>query len=196
MAAKERKTMSKEQEVKEEKQLSQKEKIKLLEEIYKGKEKYNKLVKTIKSKCNLTEEEAEDIIQEVIINNLKDCKYKGKADASIETYLFGCGKKKAYDRHQTNKKHTFVSFYNDYEDMAYNHFEELEATEEYKNKVNSILHEIEKLTARQYQAFTWFYLKDKSQKEIAKLMNTSTGAVEQLISRAKINIQKNITTNY
>lgn len=180
MATTERNTKRKDEEMNE---LSKKEIIKLLETTYQ--KKYNTFVERIKNKYNFDKQEAEDLVQEVFLENFKDCKYKGKADATIETYLFSCIKNRAYDKYQANKKY----IYSHIDEIQDYYSEDKEATEEYNNTIKTLHRELGKLNPRQAEAIKLYYFQNTSQKKIAQKLGCSTGTVEQLIHRAKTNIQ-------
>ena len=186
MATTERNTKRKDEEMNE---LSKKEIIKLLETTYQ--KKYNTFVERTKNKYNFDKQEAEDLVQEVFLENFKDCKYKGKADATIETYLFSCINNKAYDKCQATKKYTYNCIDDEKQkDILQDYYsEDKDATEEYNNTIKTLHRELGKLNPRQAEAIKLFYFQNTSQKEIAQKLGCSTGSVEQLIHRAKTNIQ-------
>lgn len=190
MARTERNTKRKDEEMNE---LSKKEIIKLLETTYK--KKYNTLVERTEYKYKFDRQEAEDLVQDVFLENLKDCKYKGKAGATMETYLFSCIKNRAYDKYQATKKYTYSRIDNEkQEDLLQDYyFEDMEATEEYNDTIDALLRELKELTAPQAEAIELFYFQNKSQKEIAQKLGCSIGSVEQLIHRAKKKIQNSST---
>lgn len=190
MARTERNTKRKDEEMNE---LSKKEIIKLLETTYK--KKYNTFVERTKNKYNFDKQEAEDLVQDVFLENLKDCKYKGKAGATMETYLFSCIKNRAYDKYQATKKYTYNCIDDEKQEdlLQDNYFEDMEATEEYNDTIDALLRELKELTAPQAEAIELFYFQNKSQKEIAQKLGCSIGSVEQLIYRAKKKIQNSST---
>ncbi len=186
MARTERNTKRKNEEMNE---LSKKEIIKLLERTYE--KKYNTFVEITENKYKFDRQEAEDLVQDVFLENFKDCKYKGKEGATIETYLFSCIKNRAYDKYQATKKYTHSRFDNEkQEDLLQDYYsEDKDATEEYDNTIDTLHRELGKLNPRQAEAIKLFYFQNTSQKEIAQKLGCSTGSVEQLIHRAKTNIQ-------
>lgn len=189
MARTERNIKRKDEEMNE---LSKKEIIKLLETTYK--KKYNTLVERTEYKYKFDRQEAEDLVQDVFLENLKDCKYKG-AGATIETYLFSCIKNKAYDKYQATKKYTYSRIDNEKQEdlLQDNYFEDMEATKEYYDTIDTLRRELGKLNPRQAEAIDLFYFQNKSEKEIAQKLGCNTGAVEQLIYRAKRKIQNSST---
>ena len=190
MARTERNIKRKDEEMNE---LSRKEIIKLLETTYQ--KKYNTLVERTEYKYKFDRQEAEDLVQEVFLENFEDCKYKGKTDATMETYLFSCIKNRAYDKYQATKKYTYSRIDNEkQEDLLQDYyFEDKEATEEYNNTIKTLRRELKKLNPQQAEAINLFYFQKKSQKEIAQKLGCNTGAVEQLIYRAKKKIQNSST---
>lgn len=190
MATTERNTKRKDEEMNE---LSKKEIIKLLETTYK--KKYNTLVERTEHKYKFDRQEAEDLVQEVFLENFKDCKYKGKADATIETYLFSCIKNRAYDKYQANKKYIYCHIDNEkQEDLLQDYYsEDKDATKEYYDTIDTLRRELKKLNPQQAEAINLFYFENKSQKEIAQKLGCNTGTVEQLIYRAKRKIQNSST---
>lgn len=190
MATTEKNTKRKDEEMNE---LSKKEMNKLLETTYK--KKYNTLVERTEYKYKFDRQEAEDLVQEVFLENLKDCKYKGKANATIETYLFSCIRNKAYDKYQATKKYTHSCIDDEkQEDLLQDYyFEDMEATKEYDDTIDTLHRELGKLNPRQAEAIKLYYFQNTSQKEIAQKLGCSIGSVEQLIHRAKTNIQNSST---
>ena len=185
MATTERNAKRKDEEMNE---LSKKEIIKLLETTYK--KKFKTLVERTKNKYNFNHQEAEDLVQEVFFENFKDCKYKGKADATIETYLFSCIKNRAYDKCKANKKYIYSHIDEKQEDLLQDYyFEDKDAAKEYDKTIDTLHRELGKLNPRQAEAIKLYYFQNTSQKEIAQKLGCSTGSVEQLIHRAKTNIQ-------
>lgn len=190
MATTERNTKRKSEEMNE---LSKKEIIKLLETTYR--KKYNTFVERTENKYKFDRQEAEDLVQDVFFENFKDCKYKGKADATIETYLFSCIKNRAYDKYQANKKYIYCHIDNEkQEDLLQDYYsEDKDATEEYDNTIDTLNRELKNLSPLQAKVIDLFYFQNKSQKEIAQKLGRNTGAVEQLIHRAKTNIKNSST---
>jgi len=182
MARTERNTKRKDEEMNE-----------LLETTYK--KKYNTFVETIEHKYKFDRQKAEDLVQEVFLENFKDCKYKGKAGATIETYLFSCIKNKAYDKYQATKKypHNCIDDEKQKDLLQDYYFEDMEATKEYDDTIEALHRELKNLSPQQAEAINLFYFQNKSQKEIALKLDCSTGAVEQLIKRAKTKIQNSST---
>lgn len=136
--------------------------------------------------------EAEDIVQDVFCCQLINCKYEARDNASMATYIFSIIKNKVCDMHRYNTRYKYIA-YDEEENIpapAENYFTDMEMEEEQSERINVMINAKKNLNARQAQVIDMFYWENKNQKEIAHALGTTTGAVEQLLHRAKEGIKK------
>ena len=136
--------------------------------------------------------EAEDIVQDVFVAQLTQCKYEGRDNASMATYIFSIIKNKVCDMHRNNTRYKHIA-YDEEENIpapAENYFADMEMEEEQSERINVLINAKKNLKAREAQVVDMFYWDNKNQKHIAHTLGTTTGAVEQLLSRAKKRIKK------
>ena len=138
--------------------------------------------------------EAEDIVQDVFVAQCSNCKYEGKDNASMETYLFTIIKHKVYDKYRNSKNYKYVPFDEENENNLPfdNYFETIEEEQEKTKQINKMMSAVGDLNEKQAQAIDMFFFQNKNQKEIAHELGITTGAVEQLIYRAKANIKQSM----
>lgn len=149
------------------------------------------------------QEDAEDVTQDVFIEVYRSIN-KFRGDAKLSTWLHRIAVNKSLNHLRRNKirKHldNIESVFSsektsltDIEDKSNIHpGKSLEQSEKAK-----ILHQaINSLSTNQRISFILNKYEDLSYKEIAEIMNTSLPAVESLIHRAKINLQKKLYNYY
>lgn len=131
---------------------------------------------------------AEDIVQDVFVAQLTQCKYEARDNASMATYIFSIIKNKVCDMHR-NTRYKHIA-YEEENIPAENYFADMEMEEEQSERINVMMDAKKNLKARQAQVIDMFYWENKNQKHIAHTLGTTTGAVEQLLHRAKEGIKK------
>ena len=138
--------------------------------------------------------DAEDIVQDVFVAQLTQCKYEARDDASMATYIFSIIKNKVCDIHRSNTRYKHIAYDEDEATNmpipAENYFLDKDMEEEQNERINVMMDAKKNLKARQAQVIDMFYWENKNQKEIAHTLGTTTGAVEQLLHRAKESIKK------
>ena len=148
-------------------------------------------------------EDAEDIAQEVFIEVYQSVsKFRGEAKLSTWLYRIAVNKSLNHLRKYKLKKNleSIESLFVTNKDMI-NEIEDQrnllpDDNIEHKEK-SRILHKaISSLSANQRISFILNKYEDLSYKEIAEIMNTSVSAVESLIHRAKLNLQKKLFNYY
>jgi len=148
-------------------------------------------------------EDADDISQEVFINAFLSLQtFHGKAEFS--TWLHRITVNTCLNHIRKNKKGSFlrrISFpaeNKDHRDITIQPEVSPEADqsliEEEKTKI--VKDAINHLPGKQRIAFILSNYEDLPQKEIAAIMNKSEGAIEQLLQRAKTNLQKKLAVHY
>lgn len=139
-------------------------------------------------------EDAEDLTQEVFLRAYRSWKHF-RGDADISTWLYRITVNLALTYINIRNKKSLIQIGSDFLNNLFNQkntendpLQQLEQTE-----TEQILTQaIDSLPAKQRTAFILARYDDLPQKEIARIMETSEGAVEQLLIRAKTNLQKKL----
>jgi len=146
-------------------------------------------------------EDAEDITQEVFIkvyNKLSD--FRG--DSEFSTWLYRITVNMCINLIRKNKwKKLMLHFENDENRYILNSVKNIPDTNfidniEETQKKQLLSSSINSLPFKQRTAFILHKYEDLPQNEIAEIMKTSVSAVESLIHRAKINLQKKLINLY
>jgi RNA polymerase sigma-70 factor (ECF subfamily) len=139
-------------------------------------------------------EDAEDIAQDVFLRAYQSWE-KFRGEAEISTWLYRITVNVSLNHLSRKKRRNFLYvgeiFLNhlfNKADSAKNCHQTLEIAE----RDHCIRQAIDALSDRQKTAFILRYYDEFSQKEIASIMRLSEGAVEQLLQRAKSNLQKKL----
>ena len=147
-------------------------------------------------------EDAQDITQDVFVavyqslNSFRQASY-------VSTWIYRITINKSLDfikSKKRKKRFAFVTslFFNGSNDLKHDLIENINHPGiilENKEAVNTIFHQINQLPANQKTALLLTKLEQKTQTEVAKIMNISTKAVESLLQRAKINLLKKLKPN-
>ncbi len=142
------------------------------------------------------EDDANDLTQETFINAYK------KLDtflfnAKFSTWLYRIAINLSLNHLRNKRSNLFDRIENSLDNWTQKHFSEnREITPEEKmiseEKLQIINAAILKLPDNQKTAFILSKYEDKTQKEIAEIMQLSEGAIEQLLQRAKTNLRKRL----
>ena len=141
-------------------------------------------------------EDAEDLTQDVFINAFQSLAgFRGNSEFS--TWLYRITVNISINQLNRNKHRTFLQFTGDLlqnlfniESGNRNPHQEMEKTEQDA----AIRKAIDSLPDKQRTAFVLSKYDDLPQKEIATIMQCSEGSVEQLLQRAKTNLQKKLSS--
>jgi RNA polymerase sigma-70 factor (ECF subfamily) len=147
-------------------------------------------------------EDSEDIVQEVFVEVYQSIhNFRGEAKLSTWLYRIAVNKSLNYLRKNKIKKNLksieslFAGNKNRLDEIEDNNLRPDENIEQ--NERSGILFRaVNSLSTNQRIAFILNKYEDLSYKEIAEIMNTSLPAVESLIHRAKINLQKKLFVHY
>lgn len=152
---------------------------------------YNKAFSMLNS-----EEEAEDIAQEVFVEAYLSI-HRFKGDSLLSTWLYRIAINKCLDhlRKQNRKKRKGIniSLQQQREDspaLQLPDFLTPGLRMENQELASALYNALERLTTNQRLAFTMHNFEDLSYKEIAATMEVSLSSVESLIHRAKVNLRK------
>lgn len=145
-------------------------------------------------------EDAQEITQDVfvIIYQSLDA-FEEKS--SLKTWIYRITINKSLDfikARQRKKRFAFITslFFDDSNDLKHNPTDEHNhpgVQLEDKEALAILFNHINQLPDNQKTALILHKIEQKSQVEVAEIMNLSPGAVESLIHRAKINLSKKIT---
>lgn len=141
-----------------------------------------------------SKEEAEDIVQEVLIkayNSLNT--FKG--ESKLSTWLYRITVNTCINELNRRKRTSFFSSIEDFQghffDIGSQKNPEQQLIEEESNR--KVRKAIDKLPTKQKTAFILQRYKELSQKEISEIMEITEGAVEQLLQRGKSNLKKRLS---
>lgn len=140
-------------------------------------------------------EEAEDTMQEVYVTIYQTIKnFRGKS--SLKTYIYRITINKCLDKIRKKKaKKRFGIFTSYYEDLKPD-FNHPGVIQENKQRAEILYRYINKLPSSQKTAFILSETESMTYREIAEIMEITTGAVESLIFRAKKNLRKMLIKYY
>lgn len=147
-------------------------------------------------------EEAEEITQDVFIEMNQS--YKNfRGESTIKTWLYKITINKSIDLinyKKRKKRFAFISnlFHEESNEPLHqvSDFNHPGVIIENKEKAAILFKAIDLLPANQKTAFILARIEGINQKEISKIMDTSVGAIESLLSRAKENLKKNLENYY
>lgn len=160
---------------------------------------YKNLVYNLCLHYLLNAEDAQDITQEVFVKVYQKYSQFNPATASVKTWIYRITINHCLDflkAKKTKKRFGFFSalFNADTQEPIHNasstHHPGVEAED--KEALQNLLRIIQSLPESQQTAIVLSKIEDKSQKEVSEIMNISVKAVESLIQRAKLNIQKRL----
>lgn len=145
--------------------------------------------------------EAEDITQEVFIKVFENIS-SFKGESKFSTWLYRIATTKALDFLRSKKRKKRFGFMKSL--FGSEHEEEPQLADFYhpgvslENKERSavLFRAIGKLPDNQKAAFTLHKLEGLSYQEISEVMHTTVSAVESLMSRAKVNLRKELEEFY
>ena len=146
-------------------------------------------------------DDADDITQEVFIQVYQSVS-SFKGDAKFSTWLYRITISKTLDhekRKKRKKRFGFVQslFGQDGEEQLHPvEFNHPGVQLEKKEKAGELFNALNKIPEKQRIAFTLHKLEGQSYQEVAEIMNTTLYAVESLMSRAKINLKKELSKFY
>ena len=164
---------------------------------------YNEHQKIVYNLCLnyvLNPEDAQDVTQEVFVKVYQRFHQYNSASASIKTWICQITINQSLDflkAKKTNKRFGFLtSFFNPETNEpieAALHINHPGIVAEDKEGFDNLLSIIYTLPDNQKTAIILTKIEDRSQKEVAEIMNTSVKAVESLLQRAKQSIAKKLT---
>jgi RNA polymerase sigma-70 factor (ECF subfamily) len=146
-------------------------------------------------------DDADDITQEVFIQVYQSVS-SFKGDSKFSTWLYRITLSKALDHEKKKKRKKrfgFVQslFGGDEEEQVHSvEFDHPGVQLEKKERANELFHALKRIPEKQRVAFTLNKLEGQSYQEVAGIMNTSLYAVESLMSRAKTNLRKVLSSHY
>lgn len=168
------------------------------EEIYK---QFSKLVFNLALQYVQNTEDAEEITQDVFLTVHQSLKLF-QQNSEIQTWIYRIAINKSLDfikAKNRKKRFAFITslFHddgNELKNLGHN-FTHPGILLEQKEALESLFRHINALPDNQKTALILSKLEQKSQKEVAEIMNLSTKAVESLLQRAKTNLAKKINSS-
>ena len=146
-------------------------------------------------------DDADDIAQEVFIQVYQSVS-SFKGESKFSTWLYRITVSKALDHEKKKKRKKRFGFvqglFGGHEEdqlhpVDFNHpGVELEK----KERANELFNALKEIPDKQRIAFTLHKLEGQSYLEVAEIMNTTLYAVESMMSRAKINLRKELNKYY
>lgn len=142
-----------------------------------------------------SKEDAEDLTQETFIKAFQNI-HKFRGDSEISTWLYRIVVNLSLNHISQKKKKGWLSFSNNLLQNIFTLKTSDDPNPQQKIECDErdmlIQDAIDQLPDKQRTAFILYRYDDLSQKQVADIMNISEGAVEQLLLRAKNNLQKKL----
>lgn len=146
-------------------------------------------------------EDAEEITQDVFVS-IHQSIDSFNEQAQLKTWVYRITINKSLDfvkAKQRKKRFGFLTslFYNDSNDIKHDtpHFNHPGIQLEHKEALENLFIQINQLPDNQKTALILSKIEQKTQVEIAEVMNLSPKAVESLVQRAKTNLSKKLNTS-
>jgi RNA polymerase sigma-70 factor (ECF subfamily) len=146
-------------------------------------------------------EDAEEITQDVFVA-IHQSIGSFKEQSKLSTWIYRITINKSLDfvkARQRKKRFGFLTslFYDDSNEVKHDvqHFDHPGLQLEHKEALKNLFEMINQLPDNQRTALILSKIEQKSQVEIAEIMNLSSKAVESLVQRAKTSLAKKITDN-
>ncbi len=140
-------------------------------------------------------EEAEDTMQEIYVTIYKTIK-DFKEESSLKTYIYRITINKCLDTIRKKKAKRRFAIFSTYDEEQHTDFNHPGIIRENKERAEILYRFLNKLPSSQKTALLLFETESMTYKEISAIMETTTGAVESLIFRAKENLRKMLTKYY
>lgn len=160
---------------------------------------YKNLVYNLSLQYVLSAEDAQDITQEVFVKVYQHYYQYIPAAASLKTWIYRITINQCLDFLKARKTKKRFGFISSIFQQALNepphltgHINHPGIASENKEALQNLLLIIQSLPANQQTAIILVKIEDRTQKEVAEIMNTSVKAVESLLQRAKQTIQKKL----
>ncbi len=166
-----------------------------LEDIYRD---HKKMVYNLALQYTQNIEDAEEVAQDVFVSIYNSID-KFQANSKLSTWIYRITINKSLDfikAKKTKKRFAFITnlFFEDSNEVKHDkaNFNHPGVELENKEAVEKIFHEINQLPTNQKTVIILSRIEQKSQAEVAEIMNLSIKAVESLYQRAKQNLSKKL----
>jgi len=138
------------------------------------------------------QEEAEDITQDIFIKVWQSLN-RFSGESAFSTWIYRITVNHCLNHLRQKKRNDLFSFAEDlFQQLINKPEEEAVAEDEIEERDQHIRKAIDSLSDKQRTAFVLSRYEELPQKEIARIMNTSEGSVEQHLQRAKKNLQNKL----
>ena len=156
---------------------------------------YKNLVYNLTLHYLQNKEESEDITQEIFIKLFTNIHKYDSTSSSLKTWIYRITINSCLDyikSKKTQKRFAFISsiFGVEASIQSVSSFYHPGIKLEHKQALQQLLQQINQLPEQQKTALILTKIEDRSQQEVAEIMNVSIKAVESLLSRAKSNLKK------
>lgn len=166
-----------------------------LEDIYRD---HKKMVYNLALQYTQNIEDAEEVAQDVFVSIYNSID-KFQANSKLSTWIYRITINKSLDfikAKKTKKRFAFITnlFFEDSNEVKHDkaNFNHPGVELENKEAVEKIFHEINQLPTNQKTVIILSRIEQKSQAEVAEIMNLSIKAAESLYQRAKQNLSKKL----
>ena len=166
-----------------------------LEDIYRD---HKKMVYNLALQYTQNIEDTEEVAQDVFVSIYNSID-KFQANSKLSTWIYRITINKSLDfikAKKTKKRFAFITnlFFEDSNEVKHDkaNFNHPGVELENKEAVEKIFHEINQLPTNQKTVIILSRIEQKSQAEVAEIMNLSIKAVESLYQRAKQNLSKKL----
>ncbi len=160
---------------------------------------YNKLVFNLALSYCQNKDDAQDITQEVFVKIYQKHHHFNPTLSSLKTWIYRLTINQSLDflkAKKTAKRFGFIiSIFKekaDDQEIEISDFNHPGILLEHKEELQILFSHINRLPPNQKTALILNKIESRSQKEVAEIMQITVKAVESLITRAKINLQKKI----
>ena len=161
-------------------------------------EEYQSLVYNVVLPVVKNEEDAADVTQDVFVKIFEKAEsFRGKSELS--TWIYRIAVHTALDFYKQKRRRIPTDYvyrlFSSGEVYA-GAFDHPGVQLENKDNASALFAALDKLPGKQQAVFVLFYMEGRSQKEIAEILEISTGAVESLMSRARHKLQNELNNYY
>lgn len=143
-------------------------------------------------------QDAEDVTQEVFIEVLQNL-HKFRGDSELGTWIYRIAVNRSLNFIRKNKKLRWwkqVDEFLSFSDTGYNEPAETIQPVEHDEEKRMLYKAIDSLPENQRLAFTLNKIDELPYNEVARIMDVSHAAVESLLHRAKLNLQRSLKKYY
>ena len=154
--------------------------------------KYLRPIAIFSTRYLASRDDGEDVAQAVFIDVWRKAEQFDESKASAKTWLYRIARNRCIDLLRRRRLRQFVGLDDATDDLAED-VPSVAQTLTGKQDLRTVIQAIDKLPDRQRMALVLFAISDMQAKAISEVMETSEGAVEQLIARARKTLKQKIS---